>query len=64
MSSVLNRACERSGARAERAAERSYFLQSGERLSEDFAPLAQYAQRRSLSPKMPFGNLLVPESVE
>ncbi len=29
-------ACERSGARA----ERSYFLQSGERLSEDPAPLA------------------------
>ncbi len=28
------------------------------------APLAQYAQRRSLSPKRPFGNLLIPESVE
>ncbi len=40
-------------------AERSYFLQSGERLSEDPAPLALYAQ-----PKMPFGNLLVRESVE
>ncbi len=36
----------------------------GERLSEDPAPLAQYAQLRSLCPKCPFGNLLIPESVE
>ncbi len=43
------RICERSGA----PAERLYFLQSGECLSEDYAPLAQYAQRRSLSPKCP-----------
>ncbi len=28
---------------------RSYFLQSGDRLSEDSAPLAQYAWRRSLT---------------
>ncbi len=35
-----------------------------ERLSEDPALLAQYAQRRSLSSKSPFGNLLIPESVE
>ncbi len=33
-------------------------------LSEDPAPLAQYAQLRLLSPKCPFGNLLIPESVE
>ncbi len=33
----------------ERGAYRSYFLQSGERLSED--SLAQYAQHRSLNPK-------------
>ncbi len=49
---------------AERGAERSYFLQSGDRLSEDPAPLAQYAQRRSLSTKCPFSNLLIPESEE
>ncbi len=35
-----------------------------ERFSEDPAPLAQYTQRCSLSPKSPFGNLLIPESVE
>ncbi len=35
-----------------------------ERLSEDSAPLAQYAQRRSLSTKCRSGNLLIPESVE
>ncbi len=40
------------------------FPSEPERLSEDCAPLAQYAQRRSLSPKCPFGNLLIPESVE
>ncbi len=50
-------ACRARGA----GSERSYFLQSGERLSEDPAPLAQYTQRRLLSP---FGNLLIPESVE
>ncbi len=61
---VACRACERSEARAEWGAYRSYFLQSAERLSEDPAPLAQYAQHRSLSPKCPFGNLLIPESVE
>ncbi len=47
-----------------RGACRSYFLQSRERLSEDCAQLAQYAQHRSLSPKCPFGNLLIPEPVE
>ncbi len=30
----------------------------------NIAPLAQYAQRRSLNPKCPFGNLLIRESVE
>ncbi len=34
-------------------AERSYFLRSGEGLSEDSAPLAQYTQRCSLNPKCP-----------
>ncbi len=38
----------------------SFRAESG--LSED--PFAQYTQRRSLSPKCPFGNLLIPESVE
>ncbi len=42
-----------------RGAGRSYFLQSRERLSEDPAPLAH-----TLSTKCPFGNLLIPESVE
>ncbi len=39
-------------------------FRAGECLSEDPAPLAQYAQLRWLSPKGPFGNLLIPESVE
>ncbi len=37
-----------------------YFLQSRECLSEDPAPLAAPLAKR----KMPFGNLLIPESVE
>ncbi len=41
------------------------FSSERERLSEeDPAPLAQYAQRHSLGTKRPFGNLLIPESVE
>ncbi len=40
----------------------SFRAESG--LSEDPAPLAQYAQRHSLNAKCPFGNLLIPESVE
>ncbi len=45
-----------SGVERKRSRERSlrsYFLQSGERLSEDSAPLAQYALHRSLNPRCP-----------
>ncbi len=41
----------------------AYFLQSGDRLSEDPAPLA-HTSAPLAKRKMPFGNLLIPESVE
>ncbi len=45
---VAKKKCMLHAEHAEQGAERSYFLQSRERLPEDPAPLAQYAQ-----PKMP-----------